>query len=86
MLAVEACLLEKLSALFCPADVLDIDEETVAKLAAEDGGSSTERAQYNKKLNVLEDRLLELKSVQEYLPVLFKGMTITKQSTQKHAH
>jgi hypothetical protein len=85
VLAVEACLIEKLPILFCLADVLDIDEETVATLAAEDEESSTERARCNEKFKVLEDGLRELKSVQEYPSVRFKGMSITGRSTQKHA-
>lgn len=84
MLAVEACLIEKLPSLFCPADILDIDDETVAALAAEDEESSIERARCNEKLNVLENGLRELKSVQEYPPDRHKGIGFTDRSTQKH--
>lgn len=73
MLAVEACLIQKLPTLFCPEDVLDIDDATVAALASEDEEASAERAQCNEKLKVLEDGLKELQGVQEY-SLGFKGM------------
>jgi len=73
VLAVEACLIEKLSTLFCPADVLDIDETMVAALAAEDEETSAERSKCSEKLKILENGLRGLKSVQEYSSVHFKG-------------
>ncbi|KAF2676183.1 interferon-induced GTP-binding protein Mx [Lentithecium fluviatile CBS 122367] len=66
VLAVEACLIQKLPTLFCPEDVLDINDATVAALASEDEEASAERAQCNEKLKVLEDGLKVLQDVQEY--------------------
>jgi hypothetical protein len=73
VLAVEACLIEGLTTLFCPENVLDIDDETVTALAAEDEESSIERRRCSEKLKVLEDGLRELKRVQEYSSSHFKG-------------
>lgn len=73
VLAVEACLIKKLPTLFCPADILDIDDATVVALASEDEESSAERARCTEKLKVLEDGLSALQSVKEY-PLVLKGM------------
>ncbi|KAF1850557.1 dynamin family protein [Cucurbitaria berberidis CBS 394.84] len=66
VLAVETCLVQKLPTLFCPADIIDIDDTTVSALASEDEESSAERAQCDEKLKILEDGLRALQSVQEY--------------------
>jgi hypothetical protein len=73
VLAVEACLIEGLTTLFCPENVLDIEDELVATLAAEDEESSTERGRCSEKLKILEDGLRELKRVQEFSSSHFKG-------------
>jgi hypothetical protein len=65
VLAVEACIIQKLPTLFCPEDVLDIEDTMIAILAAENEESSTERQRCTEKLRVLETGLKELKSVQE---------------------
>jgi hypothetical protein len=65
VLAVEACIIERLPTLFCPENVLDIEDAMIATLAAEDEESSAERSQCIEKLRVLETGLMELKSVQE---------------------
>jgi hypothetical protein len=73
VLAVEACLIQKLPTLFSPADVIEFDDAVVAILASEDEESSAERARCNEKLKILKDGLNALQSVQEYrLPL--KGM------------
>jgi hypothetical protein len=85
VLAVEACLVENLPNLFCPEKVLDIDDVMVAKLAAEDEESSAERGRCSEKLRVLEIGLRELKNVQEYSRVGFKGqwMIVNSHSTPR---
>lgn len=64
MLAFEACLIEQLPALFCPEDVLDMDDEVVANLAAEEEDMVVERNRCSEKLRVLENGLKELKNLQ----------------------
>ncbi|KAF2442045.1 dynamin family protein [Karstenula rhodostoma CBS 690.94] len=64
VLAVEACFIDKLPSLFCPEDVFDLSNETIAILAAEDEESAAERARCSEKLKVLENGLKELKGVQ----------------------
>jgi hypothetical protein len=64
--AVETCLIDGLSTLFCPGNILDIDDEMVATLAAEDEESLIERRQCGEKLGVLENGMRELKNVQEF--------------------
>jgi hypothetical protein len=73
VLAVEACIVESLSILFCPENVLDIKDEIVATLAAEDEESSVERESCCEKLKVLENGLRELKRVQEHPSLHYKG-------------
>lgn len=73
VLAVEACLVKKLPTLFCPTDVLDLDDAIVTALAAEDEECSAERERCTVKLNVLENGLRELKNVQAYAPTHFRG-------------
>lgn len=77
MLAVEACLIAKLPTLLSPEDVLDMDDDAVTALAAEDEESSAERSRCNEKLQVLENGLSELKSVREYPTIDFEGKHIS---------
>jgi hypothetical protein len=66
VLAVEACIIESLPSLFCPENVLDIEDGMVATLAAEDEQSLAERERCSEKLKVLENGLRELRSIQEH--------------------
>jgi hypothetical protein len=66
VLAVEACLVESLPTIFCPETVLDIEDDIVAALAAENEDSLAERAQSSEKLKVLENGLRELKSIKQH--------------------
>ena len=75
VLAVEACLVQELPTLFCPADVIDIDDTTVAILASESEDSSTERMAYNEKLKVLESGLQALQSIRD-VSFTLEGMNI----------
>ncbi|KAF2194529.1 hypothetical protein K469DRAFT_725843 [Zopfia rhizophila CBS 207.26] len=70
VLAVEARLVQELPSLFCPADVIDIDDTTVAALASESEESLTERTLYREKLKILEDRLRALQNIQDFLSAL----------------
>ncbi|PVH98723.1 dynamin family protein [Periconia macrospinosa] len=70
VLAVEACLMIPLPTLFAPEMVLDIGEEEVAAIAAEEEHSAEERARSTEKLRVLENGLRELKTMQEYSSAL----------------
>lgn len=63
VLAVEACLIERLPTLFSPADVVGINDATVAILASKDEESSAERARCNEKLKIFKDGLNALQSV-----------------------
>ncbi|KAJ4345899.1 uncharacterized protein N0V89_012035 [Didymosphaeria variabile] len=72
VLAVEVCFIEKLPNLFCPEDVFNLTEETISTLAAEDEESAAERARCSEKLQVLENGLRELKSVQGISPATFQ--------------
>lgn len=85
VLAVEACLIQRLPTLFSPADVIEIDDTTVAILASEDEESSAERALCNEKLKILKDGLNALQSAQEY-PLALKGMEFPIQSTWYHVY
>jgi hypothetical protein len=73
VLAVEACIVEKLSTLFCPENILDMKDGMVAALAAENEESSVERERCMEKLKVLESGLRELKIVQEHPSLQHKG-------------
>jgi hypothetical protein len=73
VLAIEACIVESLSTLFRPEDILDIDDGMVATLAAEDEESSAGRERCCEKLKILENGLRELKRVQEHPSLHYKG-------------
>jgi hypothetical protein len=77
VLAIEACIIESLSTLLRPEDILDIDDGMVATLAAEDEESSVERERCCEKLKILENGLRVLKSVQEH-PSLHYKVTMHK--------
>ncbi|KAH6613151.1 P-loop containing nucleoside triphosphate hydrolase protein [Boeremia exigua] len=64
VLAVEALVVQRLPFLFSPADVVDLDDATVAALASERGEIAKERAANTEKLSVLEDGLGELQNIQ----------------------
>lgn len=67
--------MEKLPALFCPEDVINLSHDTIQSLAAEDETSAAERARCNEKLMVLEKGLQELKRVQGLSPPASNGMS-----------
>ncbi|KAH6856208.1 P-loop containing nucleoside triphosphate hydrolase protein [Chaetomium sp. MPI-CAGE-AT-0009] len=60
-LAVERCLLQKLSAILSPEIVCELTDEGVQRIAGESPESVAERAQAAEKLAVLEDAMFELK-------------------------
>jgi hypothetical protein len=71
--ALKKFVIDGLSTLFCPGNILDIEDEMVATLAAEDEESLIERRQCGEKLRVLENGMRELKNVQEFSSTLSKG-------------
>jgi hypothetical protein len=73
VLAIKACIVESLSTLFRPEDILDINDGIIATLAAKDEQSSAERERCCEKLKILENRLRELKRVQEHPSLHYKG-------------
>jgi hypothetical protein len=68
VLAVEARLVQELSSLFSPADVVDADDAIVVDLALESEEASTERTLCTEKLKILEDGLGALQNAQEFSP------------------
>ncbi|KAF2016894.1 hypothetical protein BU24DRAFT_440087 [Aaosphaeria arxii CBS 175.79] len=66
ILAIEARLIEKLPTLLNPETVLEIGDETVVGLAAEDEESMTERRRCVEKKGILEEGLKMLKSQQHH--------------------
>ncbi|KAK3294434.1 P-loop containing nucleoside triphosphate hydrolase protein [Chaetomium fimeti] len=60
-LAVERCLLQKLSAILSPEIVCELTDDAVQRIAAESPESVAERVQAAEKLAVLEDAMFELK-------------------------
>jgi len=88
VLAVEARFIQELPSLFSPADVIDIDDATVAALASESEQSSRERTQFSEKLKILEDGLRALQAVQTISPLSQGTITLqrsgcTSQSRQR---
>ncbi|KAH7028256.1 dynamin family protein [Macrophomina phaseolina] len=59
-LGIEQCLLENLSEIFSPDNVMELDESFIRIIAAESEASSSERAYATKKLNSLEAALRSL--------------------------
>jgi GTP-binding protein EngB required for normal cell division len=88
VLAIEARFIQELPSLFSPADVIDIDDATVAALASESEQSSRERTQFSEKLKILEDGLRALQAVQIISPLSQGTITLqrsacTSQSRQR---
>ena len=68
--------MQALPDLFSPADVIDIDDATVAALASESEESSKERKRCSEKLKILEDGLRALQDVRNISPLpQGEGMT-----------
>lgn len=65
MLAIEDCLVGKLSELFTPHDVLDMSPEEIFRLASESPESTLERAYLVQKRKILESGLPILKGFQK---------------------
>jgi hypothetical protein len=63
VLAVKARIIESLLTLFCAENVIDIEDEIVAILAAEDQELLVERERCCETLKVLQNRLMELETV-----------------------
>jgi hypothetical protein len=77
VLAVRARFIQELPSLFPPADVIDIDDVTIANLASESEESSRERTRCGEKLKVLEHGLEALQGVQDISPVQ-QGVSLRK--------
>ncbi len=60
MYAIEATLLEKVSSVFEPEIIFDLDEETIAKVAAESKDSILEREELERTLSTLQKSLKTL--------------------------
>ncbi|KAF2753117.1 hypothetical protein EJ05DRAFT_445395 [Pseudovirgaria hyperparasitica] len=69
VLAIEACLVQRLPELFAPATVFDIDDTTVRTIASENEESVTERVRCSEKLNILEEGMVELKKLRKFQPI-----------------
>ena len=65
--------------MFSPADVIDIDDATVAALASESEEFSMERTRCSEKLRILEDGLRALQDVRDVSP-LPQGTEIPRDS------
>lgn len=66
MYAVEACLLEGLPNIFQPETVLELDEETITKIAGESSETVAEREDLVKKRKVLEETMLVLRRLKTF--------------------
>ncbi|KAL5115144.1 hypothetical protein ACEQ8H_006980 [Pleosporales sp. CAS-2024a] len=68
VLAIEACLIQKLDTLFTAEDVVDLDDAKLAFLAAEDGEASAEREASAEKLRILQEGFGALQSMRAMSP------------------
>ena len=83
VLAVEACLIQKLPILFSPTNVIGFDDAAVTALAKEDDASAAERVVTQEKLNVLENGLRALKSVRQDTLSSQRGMGFMRRRKTK---
>ena len=65
-LAVEKCLLEPLSSIFCTKNIEALDDDLVRIVAAEGNNSRMERKRLNKKLSILQRSLSQLHRLKRY--------------------
>ena len=65
VLAMEYCLIDSLSAIFCPATVMEMDDSVVHNIATESHNSQIERARVNEKLRSLKAGLQTLKRLDQ---------------------
>lgn len=68
VIAVENCLLDRLSDIFSPETVIGFDDDLVSKIAAETEDSQIERARVIKKLKILEAGLQTLSRLGQIKP------------------
>lgn len=81
VLAIEDCLISKLSTLFRSSNVLNMEEEEISRLAGETEESSQERKRLEAKSEVLEKALRDLKNLLKRRNVLH--LTKQDQETSK---
>jgi hypothetical protein len=60
MYAIDACLLTKLTDIFSPTVVFNLDDATISRIAAESGESIAEREDLTRKLKVLIETMKTL--------------------------
>ena len=65
VLAMEHCLMDSLSEVFCPARVMEMDDSMVYNIAAESHNSQIERARVNEKMRSLKAGLQTLKRLDQ---------------------
>jgi hypothetical protein len=66
MYAIEACLLEGLPNIFGPEIVIELDNDTITKIAGESSESIVEREDLVKKLKVLEETMITLRRLKTF--------------------
>lgn len=73
MYAIESCLLTKLTDVFNPTVVLNLDDATISRVAAESDESVAEREDLTKKLKVLDSTM---KTMQQLRTILKAGRSL----------
>lgn len=73
VLAIEACLINKLPDLFTPETVFEMDDEGVSRLAAESEATDAERVRCRNKRGVLLAGLEELRRLDRHRSAPFSG-------------
>ena len=68
VLAVEGCLIQKLSGLLSPETIFDLADADLQRIAGESDESTAERVRATEKLEVLESGMAELKRLKKYSP------------------
>lgn len=74
VLAIEDCVVRRLSSLFDPEMVYDLSDDTIINLAAESEATGKDRANNSEKLRILQAGYQDLKRLDKHRP-LNLGMT-----------
>jgi hypothetical protein len=68
---VEECLVQKLPSLFNPEKVYDLPEDEITRIAAETEDVAAQRKEWTRRLDILEEGLRDLRSLDKHKTIVY---------------